>query len=47
MDAIIHFPYTGVIVNVLAVMVGSLIGLLCKKGFPQKLSDAVMFGAGR
>lgn len=46
MDAIIHFPYTGVIVNVLAVVIGSLIGLLCKKGFPQKLSDAVMFGAG-
>jgi len=46
MDAIIHFPYTGVIVNVLAVLLGSAIGLLCKKGFPQKLSDAVMFGAG-
>ena len=46
MDAIIHFPYTGVIVNVVLVVLGSLIGLLCKKGFPQKLSDAVMFGAG-
>ena len=46
MDAIIHFPYTGVIVNVALVILGSLIGLLCKKGFPQKLSDAVMFGAG-
>ena len=46
MDAIIHFPYTGVIVNTLAVILGSVIGLLCKKGFPQKLSDAVMFGAG-
>ena len=46
MDAILHFPYTGVIVNTLAVIVGSLIGLLCKKGFPKKLSDAVMFGAG-
>ena len=46
MDAIIHFPYTGVIVNVLAVIIGSVIGLLCKKGFPKKLSDAVMFGAG-
>ena len=46
MDAIIHFPYTGVIVNVVLVILGSLIGLLCKKGFPKKLSDAVMFGAG-
>lgn len=46
MDAILHFPYTGAIVNMLAVVLGSLIGLLCKKGFPQKLSDAVMFGAG-
>ena len=46
MDAILHFPYTGVIVNALAVLLGSVIGLLCKKGFPQKLSDAVMFGAG-
>lgn len=46
MDAIIHFPYTGVLVNMLAVIIGSVIGLLCKKGFPEKLSNAVMFGAG-
>lgn len=46
MDAIIHFPYTGVIVNILTVILGSVIGLLCKKSFPQKLTDAVMFGAG-
>ena len=46
MEAILHFPYAGVIVNVLAVIIGSAIGLMCKKGFPQKLSDVVMFGAG-
>ena len=46
MDAIIHFPYTGAIVNMLAVLLGAAIGLLCRKGFPKKLSDAVMFGAG-
>lgn len=46
MDAILHFPYTGVIVNTLAVIIGSVIGLLCKKGFPEKLTRAVMCGAG-
>lgn len=46
MDSILHFPYTGVIVNTLAVVMGALIGLLCKKGFPKKLTDAVMCGAG-
>lgn len=34
----------GVLVNVAAVIVGSLIGLLCKKGIPEKISDAIMTG---
>jgi uncharacterized membrane protein YqgA involved in biofilm formation len=36
----------GVIVNTVAVIAGSLIGLLFKKGIPQKLTDAVMIGIG-
>jgi len=36
----------GVLVNTVAVVVGSLIGLLFKKGIPQKLTDAVMLGIG-
>jgi hypothetical protein len=35
---------TGVLVNTVAVLVGSLIGLLCKKGIPQKIADAIMTG---
>lgn len=35
-----------VFVNTAAVLVGSVIGLLCKKGIPQKLADAVMLGIG-
>lgn len=34
----------GVIVNALAVVVGSVFGLLFKKGIPEKFSDAVMKG---
>lgn len=34
----------GVIVNTIAVIVGSSIGLLCKKGIPKKFSDAIMTG---
>ena len=34
----------GTIVNAIAVIIGGLIGLLFKKGLPQKLSDAVMTG---
>lgn len=34
----------GVIVNVVAVLLGSAIGLLCKKGIPQKIADAIMKG---
>ena len=36
----------GVIVNVLTVIMGSSIGLLLKKGIPQRVSDAVMVGLG-
>jgi len=36
----------GVLVNVATVLVGSLIGLLLKKGIPQKVTDAVMIGIG-
>lgn len=34
----------GVIVNAIAVIIGSSIGLLCKKGIPEKYSDAIMKG---
>ena len=34
----------GVIVNTIAVLIGSTIGLFCKKGIPEKFSDAVMKG---
>ena len=34
----------GVIVNTVAVIIGSLIGLLCKKGISKKISDAIMTG---
>ncbi len=36
----------GVIVNVITVIVGSCIGLLLKKGIPEKVSSAVMIGLG-
>lgn len=36
----------GVIVNTATVILGSIIGLLCKKGIPQKVSDAIMRGIG-
>ncbi len=36
----------GVIVNVAAVLLGSLLGLLFKKGIPERLSKAVMLGLG-
>lgn len=35
-----------VFVNTFTVLLGSIIGLLCKKGIPQRLSDAVMTGIG-
>ena len=36
----------GVIVNTLAVIIGSLVGLLFKKGIPDRVSSAVMTGIG-
>ncbi|MBP3371847.1 MAG: DUF554 domain-containing protein [Clostridia bacterium] len=36
----------GVIVNTITVILGSTIGLLCKRGIPKKLTDAVMTGIG-
>lgn len=36
----------GVIVNVITVILGSCIGLLFKKGIPEKISTAVMTGLG-
>lgn len=36
----------GVIVNVITVMIGSSIGLLFKKGIPEKVSQAAMIGLG-
>ena len=46
MDDILTFPYSGVIFNTVTVIVGSLIGLAFQKGFPKKLTDAVMCGIG-
>lgn len=36
----------GVLVNTAAVIIGSLVGLLLKKGIPERLSDAIMKGIG-
>ena len=36
----------GVIVNVITVIVGSLIGMLFRKGIPQRVSQAAMIGLG-
>ena len=36
----------GVIVNVITVLLGSFIGLLFKKGIPEKISNAAMTGLG-
>ena len=36
----------GVIVNVITVIVGSAIGLLFKKGIPERVSKAAMIGLG-
>ena len=36
----------GVIVNVITVIIGSCIGLLFKKGIPEKVNSAVMVGLG-
>lgn len=37
---------TGVLVNVLTVLIGSTVGLIFKKGISQKYTDAVMKGIG-
>ena len=36
----------GVFVNVITVLVGSMVGLLFKKGIPERVSKAVMIGLG-
>ena len=36
----------GVLVNVATVIIGSLVGLLLKKGIPEKVCNAVMMGLG-
>ena len=36
----------GVLVNVITVVIGSLIGLLFKKGIPERVSNAAMIGLG-
>lgn len=36
----------GVIINVITVIIGSCIGLLCKKGIPERVSKATMIGLG-
>lgn len=36
----------GVVVNVITVLIGSCIGLLFKKGIPEKVSNAAMIGLG-
>ena len=36
----------GVIVNTFTVIVGSIIGLLFKKGIPERVTSAIMKGIG-
>ena len=36
----------GVIINVVTVIIGSIIGLFCKKGISEKINKAVMIGLG-
>lgn len=36
----------GVLVNTLTILIGGTAGLLCKKGIPKRLTDAVMIGLG-
>ena len=36
----------GVLVNTVTVLLGSILGLLCKKGIPERLSSAVMVAIG-
>ena len=39
-------PLLGVLFNVITVVIGSLVGLLFKKGIPERVSKAVMLGLG-
>ena len=43
-EALTHF--SGVIVNTITVLIGSGVGLLLKKGIPEKLNKAVMTAIG-
>lgn len=36
----------GVLVNVIAVVIGSTIGLICKKAISKRIADAIMIGVG-
>ena len=36
----------GVLANVFAVLLGGSVGLVCKRGIPKRLTDAVMLGMG-
>ena len=36
----------GVLVNSVAIIIGSVIGILCKKGIPEKISQPIMKGIG-
>lgn len=36
----------GVLVNTIAVLAGSTIGLLCKKGIPERFTNAILIGIG-
>ena len=36
----------GVLVNVGTVLIGSLVGLLLKRGIPEKVTEALMTGIG-
>lgn len=36
----------GVLVNTATVIIGGLIGIICKKGIPKRFTDAIMLGVG-
>lgn len=46
MDNLLTFSYSGVILNTLTVMLGSLLGMTFKKNVPEKYTNAVMTGLG-
>lgn len=45
-ELFLTFKYSGVLFNVLTVMLGSIIGLLFKRAIPKKLTDAMMCAIG-